>query len=331
MKAAYIETQGPPSVLQIGDLPMPEPKPGQLRVRVVAASVNPIDLYLRSGAVPLSGPTPFITGRDFAGVVDAVGPNVSRFQVGDRVWGANQGTPDRPGSFAEFCLCDEAYAYPIPEGVSDQDTVAAALVGITAHLGLFHRSNLKAGETVFVNGGTGGVGSMVVQMAKATGAKVITTVGSDEKARLASSLGADVVINYKNDDVDAAVKNATDGRGVEVWYETQPPTDLDRIVNLVAMNGRIVVMAGRAARPVFPNGPFYVKGLSLFGFAMFNIHPDIQRAAAMDINRWLEAKTIRPIIGETFPLEAAARAHQVQEENTLQKSGVLSGKIVVVV
>ena len=331
MKAAFYETQGPPDVIRLGELPTPEPKEGCLRVRVAAASVNPIDTYLRSGAVPLPGPAPFVPGRDFAGTVDAVGPGVTRFQVGDRVWGANQGMPTRPGSFAEFTVAEEPYVYPLPDGVSDHDAVAAALVGITAHLGLFYRTALKAGETVFVNGGTGGVGSMVVQMAKAIGAKVITTVGSPEKAKTAADLGADHVLNYKTDDVDAMVKAATGGRGVDVWYETQPPADLDRTVGLMATEGRIVVMAGRQARPAFPNGPFYVKGLALYGFAMFNVHPDVQRAAAEDINRWLLAKKLRPVVGKVFPLAEAAAAHRLQEENTLKKAGTLTGKIVVTV
>lgn len=331
MRAAFYETQGLPDVIRVGELPKPDPKPGCVRVRVAAASVNPIDTYLRSGAVPLSGPTPFIPGRDFAGTVDALGTGVTRFRVGDRVWGANQGMPTRPGTFAEYTVAEEQYVYPLPNGVSDPDAVAAALVGITAHIGLFYRTALKSGETVFVHGGTGGVGSMVVQMAKAIGATVITTVGSAEKAKVANALGADHVINYKVDDVDAAVRGATGGRGVDVWYETQPPADLDRTVGLMASEGRIVVMAGRQARPAFPNGPFYVKGLALYGFAMFNIRPDVQRTAADDINRWLLAKQLRPILGQVVPLAEAAAAHQLQEENTLKKAGTLSGKIVVTV
>jgi NADPH2:quinone reductase len=116
---------------------------------------------------------------------------------------------------------------------------------------------------------------------------------------------------------------------VDVWYETQPPSDLDRTVELTAANGRIVVMAGRQARPAFPNGPFYVKGLSLHGFAMFNIPAGEQRKCADDINRWLAEKKLRPLIGKVFALSEAGAAHRLQEENTLGKAGTLSGKIVV--
>ncbi len=330
MKAAYLEQTGAASVIQYGDLPTPEPKPGEVRVKVAVAALNPIDVYIRMGQVKVDLPMPFITGTDLAGTVEAVGVGVKRFQVGDRVWGSNQGLLGRQGTFAEFCCVAEDYLYPLPNGVAEQDAAAIALVGITAHIGLFIRANLKAGETVFVNGGTGGVGSAVVQMAKAVGAKVIATVGNPEKAELARELGADTVINYKSDDVVAAVKTATAGRGVDVFYETQPPTDFDRIIEMTAQNGRIVVMAGRAARPPFPNGPFYVKGLSLFGFAMFAITPDVQRQCATDINQWLADKKLRPLIGKTFPLSEAAVAHQLQEENTLGKAGTLSGKILVI-
>ena len=330
MRAAYYETPGPPEVLRVGELPTPEPKPGEIRVKVLAASINPIDIYIRSGAVAMPRPMPTIPGCDFAGVVDAVGPGLTRFAVGDRVWGSNQGLLGRQGTFAEFACVEEQWAYPLPPGVGERVAAAAALVGMTAYIGLFGRAMLKRDETVFVNGGTGGVGSMVVQMAKAVGARAIATVGSAAKADQARRLGADVAVNYKTEDVSAAVKAATDGRGVDVWYETVPPADLDRTVELMAMNGRIVVMAGRAARPVLPNGPFYVKGLSLLGFAMFNVPALLQAQYADAIGRWMAAGVLKPMIGAEFPLAESVAAHRLQEENSLGRAGTLSGKIVVV-
>jgi NADPH2:quinone reductase len=330
MKAAYIHDPGPPESIQFGDLPVPDPGPGQVRVRVAAVSVNPIDTYIRAGLVKMELPRPFIPGADLAGTVEAVGPGATRFKLGDRVWGSNQGLLGRQGTFAEFSCVAEQFLYPLPAGVSESDAAAVALVGITAHLGLFERAGLKPGETVFINGGTGGVGSMVVQMAKAAGGTVVATVGSEEKAERARALGADHVINYKDQDVAAGVKAATAGRGVDLWYETLPPSDLDRTIDLMAPNGRIVVMAGRQARPAFPNGPFYVKGLSLFGFAMFNVAAETQRRAAEEINRWLSQGRLRAVIGVTLPLREAAEAHRLQEANTLGKAGTLTGKIVLV-
>jgi NADPH2:quinone reductase len=330
MKAAYIEATGGPEVIRYGDLPAPMPRQNEVLVRVKAVAVNPIDTYIRSGAVAMPLPKPFIIGCDLAGGVEALGPGVRHFKVGDRVWGSNQGLLGRQGTFAEFASVGEEWLYPTPAGVSDTEVAAIALVSITAHLGLFRYARLQPGETVFVNGGTGGVGSMVLQMAKAVGARVITTVGSPEKAARCREWGADHVINYKTDDVAASIRQFTGGKGVHVWYETQQP-DFLRTVDLMAPRGRIIIMAGRQAQPTFPVGPFYVKGLALFGFAIFNATPEEQRRCAEDINRWLAEKKLQPSIGRTFPLAEAAAAHRLQEENTVHKAGTLTGKIILTV
>jgi NADPH2:quinone reductase len=329
MKAAFFEQTGGPEVIQYGDLPRPNPIPGEVLVRVRAAAVNPIDTYIRSGAVNMRLPKPFIPGCDLAGVVEAVGREAKRFHPGDRVWGSNQGLLGRQGTFAEYVCVGEDWLYPTPANISDDQASAAALTGITAHLGLFRCARLQAGEIVFVNGGTGGVGSMVVQMARAVGALAITTVGSEEKAAKAQRF-AELVLNYKTDDVAAAIRDFTKGQGVHVWFETQREPELERIVELVRPRGRIVLIAGRQARPAFPVGPFYVKDLSLFGFAMFNASPEEQRRCAEDIYCWLQDKKLQAEIGRTFPLSEAAAAHRLQEENTLHKTGTLTGKIVVI-
>jgi NADPH2:quinone reductase len=328
VKAAFIEATGPPDVIRYGDLPKPSPKDGEVLVRVGAVAVNPIDTYIRSGAVNMPLPKPFVIGCDLAGTVEAVGPGATRFKPGDRVWGSNQGLLGRQGTFAEYAAVLEEWLYPTPAGVSDTEAAAVALTGITAHVGLFRCANTQSGDVVFVNGGTGGVGSMVVQMARAVGAKVVTTVGSAEKAEQCRRWGADRVLNYKTDDVAAGIRDFTGGKGVNVWYETQREPDFLRTVPLMARRGRMVVMAGRQAQPVFPVGPFYVNDLSLFGFAMFNATPQEQRRCADDINRWLAEKKLHALIGRTLPLSEAAAAHRLQEENTLQKAGTLAGKIV---
>jgi NADPH2:quinone reductase len=330
MKAAFLETTGAPEVIKYGDLPKPAPKAGEVLVRVAAAALNPIDLYIRAGMVAMPLPRPFIPGCDLAGMVEAVGPGVQKLKPGDRVWGSNQGLLGRQGTFAEYVCTGEEWLYPTPSGVADRDAAAAALVGITAHLGLFRCAHLQAGETAFVNGGTGGVGSMVVQMAKAVGAHIIATVGSPGKAAVCQRWGADLVLNYKTDDVPARIREFTKGQGVNVWYETQREPDFMRTVELLAFRGRMVIMAGRQAQPTFPVGPFYTRDLSLFGFAMFKATPDEQRRCAEDMNRWLAEKKLHVEIGRTFPLAEAAAAHQFLEENTLHKAGTLTGKVIVV-
>src|SRR5262249_15203232 len=330
MKAAYYETTGGPEVIRSGDLPKPSPQPGEVLVRVRAASINPIDTYIRSGAVAMKLPRPFIPGCDLAGVVEEVGAKGLRFRPTDRVWGSNQGLLGRQGTFAEYACVAEEWLYPTPRSVSDEEAAAVALVGITAHLGLFRCAALQPGETVFVNGGTGGVGSMVVQMAKAVEARVITTVGSAEKANLCKSWGTDLVLNYKSDDVDAGISHFTKDKGGDVGYETKREPNFERTVPLMARRGRIVIMAGRQARPIFPVGPFYTKDLALLGFAMFNSPPEEQRRCAEDINRWLAETKLKVLIGRKFRFAEAAAAHRLQEENTLNKAGTLMGKIVLV-
>jgi NADPH2:quinone reductase len=186
---------------------------------------------------------------------------------------------------------------------------------------------LQAGESIFVNGGSGGVGSMVVQMAKAAGAKVIATAGSDEKCAALKRLGADATINYHSDDIAAAVKEFVPA-GVNVYWETVREPDFDKIVSCLGERGRIVLMAGRDARPAFPVGPFYVKGCSLHGFVMFKATPQEQQACAEDINRWLSEGQLQAHISQRLPLAQVAQAHELQEANTLRKEGSLAGKIV---
>lgn len=328
MKAAYIKQTGPPENIIVGEFPTPEPTGSQVLVRVKAAALNPVDTYIRAGTIPMNIPLPFIVGCDLAGVVEKVGPAAKRFKVGDRVWGSNQGLLGRQGTFAEFAAVDETWLYLIPPGLSDETAAACALVSLTAHLGLVRDAKLQSGETLFVNGGTGGVGSMVVQMAKAMGARAITTAGSNEKVAICRELGADVAINYKTDDVGARIMEAAPA-GVNVWWETLREPNFELAFPLLASRGRFILMAGRDAKPVFPVGTFYVKGCSLFGFAMFNATPEELRSGADDINRWLAAGKLKPRIDRVMPLERAAAAHQLQEESTVSKSGALAGKIVI--
>ena len=328
MKAAYITQPGPPENIRYGDLPPPQPGDMQALVKVAAVSVNPIDTYIRLGMVTMDFPKPYIVGCDVAGTVEAVGLRVKGLKPGDRVWGSNQGLLGRQGTFAEYAAVDEHWLYGTPENVSHRDAAAIALVGITAHLGLMRDAKLQPGEVLFVHGGSGGVGSCVVQMAKIVGARVITTAGSEEKAEICRRLGADLAIPYKVENVDEAIRRFAP-HGVNVWWETLREQNLERAVGHLAFRGRLILMAGRDSRPLFPVGPFYVKDCSVHGFAMFNAPPDQQRRAAADVNRWLAEGKLRPQIGRVMKLAQTAEAHRLQEDATLRKSGALAGKIVV--
>lgn len=330
MKAAYINETGAPEVIQVGDVAEPELAAGEVLIRVHAVSVNPIDTYIRSGAIAFELPQPFILGCDAAGVVEAVGDGVHHFSVGDRLWCTNQGLLGRQGTFAERIAVSENWCFALPDEVSFQDAAACALVAVTAHLGLYREAMLEAGETLLVIGGSGGVGSMVVQMGKTTGARVIATAGSDAKCDRVRALGADGVINYNSESIEDAVKREAP-KGVNVFWETRREPDFDLAVELMAPRGRMILMAGREANPMFPVGPFYVKECSLHGFVMFKATPVEMHAAAEDINRWLASGKLKANIAATIPLDQAVEAHRMQEAATLHGGGDLQGKIVLTI
>lgn len=327
MKAAFIRSTGPADNIIIDELPIPAVQANQVRVKVHAVAVNPIDTYVRSGAVAMPLNFPFIVGSDLSGVIDAVGTDVKGLREGDRVWCSFQGVLGRQGTFAQYAVVDQCWVNPLPDGVEHTAAAACALTGITAHLGLFREARLRAGETVLVIGGTGGVGSMVVQMAKAAGAQVIATAGGAEKAARCKELGADHVIDYHSQDIGAGVKEVAP-KGVQVFWETRREPDFDLSVELLSERGRMILMAGRDARPPFPVGPFYVKECSLHGFVMFKATADEQRTAADDINLWLADGRLQPQIGQRLTLDDAVEAHRLQEQATVEKSASLAGKIV---
>jgi NADPH2:quinone reductase len=328
VKAAFITHIGDPDVIEWGDLPDPVPGPRDALVRVRAAAINPIDTYVRAGTVAMPLRFPFVVGCDLAGEVVAVGAEVDRLRPGMRVWGSNQGLLGRQGTCAEFATVDERWLYPTPDGVTDREAAAAALVSITAHLGLVSHARLCPNETIFVSGGSGGVGSAVIQIAKALGGHVIATAGTPAKRQLVLGFGADVALDYRQNDLVAAVLDREPG-GVHVHWETRREPDFDTALAMLAERGRMVIMAGREARPRFPVGPFYVKGCSLHGFVMFLASAQEQAAAAADINRWLSRGQLRAPVDRVVTLAHVAEAHALQEAATVGGSGALAGKIVV--
>ncbi|WP_165226329.1 NADPH:quinone reductase [Aquisphaera insulae] len=328
MKAAYIKQTGPPENIVVGDLPRPDPGPGEVLVRVKSVALNPIDLYIRSGLVAFPLAFPYVIGCDVAGTVEAVGAGSRKFKPGDRVWGSNQGLLGRQGVAAEYAAIAEGWLHHTPTLLPDDQAAAMAMVGLTAHIGLIECGRFREGETVYVPGGSGGVGSMVVQMVKAVGGRVATTAGSPEHLETCTNLGADLALNYKTDDVSARLREFAP-EGFDVWYETQREPNLEVSIPLLRKRGRMVLMAGRTARPTLPLGAFYPRNCSIHGFAVFNFTPEEQEPAASDIVRWVEEGQLRSLVGRCFPLEAAAEAERFLEANTLHGAGALSGKVVI--
>ena len=328
MRAAIIDAPGPPESLRVVDRDPPPIGPEDVLIEVEFASVNPIDTYLRGGLVDWNGRWPMVPGCDAAGSIIAVGQNVRDHSVGDPVWCCSQGVLGRPGTSAEQIVVPAARVYRRPSTVSSADMAAIGLTGMTAHLGLFRDAKISAGETVAVVGGTGGVGSMVVQMAKAAGARVITTASSDEKAAAARRIGADEVIRYRQTSMlDAMAELAPEG--INVFWETRREPNLAETVALMAHRGRIVLMAGRDAVASLPVGPFYVNELRLIGLVMFKASEPEMAQSARQIGQWAETGHLRPLVDRTLALDEIATAHRLQQSATVDGTGSLLGKLLI--
>ena len=323
MKAAYIEQTGPAENIQYGELPMPVLGENDVLVKVQAVTVDPVDTYIRSGAFHIDLPLPFIVGRDMAGVVSEVGAAARRYKPGDRVWSNCMGIHGRQGTFAEYIAVPEQLLYPLPAGVDPIDAVAVVHSALTAIIGLFEKAKIKAGDRLFINGGSGNVGNAIIQLAATSGAYVATTAGSPEKAAWCRELGADRVIGYHSEDVAAAVKEfAPDG--LDIYWQATRSFDLEQAVSLMARRGRIVVIAGLNAGTGLPVGQFYTRDCILYGYAVTYASVDELSAYARQINGWLSKGKLRARIAEVMPLSKAAEAHRLEEH------GNIFGKIVLV-
>jgi NADPH2:quinone reductase len=306
MKAAFIEEFGPPE---------------DVLVKVSAVTVNPIDTYIRSGSFETHPQFPFVIGRDMAGQVVETGAKVKQLRAGQWVWSNNQGYAGRQGTFSEYCVIRENLLYPLPDGSDPVETVAVVHSALTAALGLQLKADLQTGETLFVNGGDGNVGTAVLQVAKTLGAKVAVTSASQEKTKWCKELGADAVINYKTEDVTEAV-HAFAPKGVNVYWDATGQPDARRAVEAVAQRGRIIFMAGRGRDTILPVGTFYVRNCTLFGFTVTEATTEELAECASIINKWLACKTLKAKIALRLPLSDAAKAHYLNE------SGSLFGKVV---
>ncbi|MAT69519.1 MAG: quinone oxidoreductase [Planctomycetaceae bacterium] len=331
MRAAYINEPGPVENIAVGELPDPKPGPGQVLVRVTYAAVNPIDTYVRSGAVAMELPSPYVVGCDLAGVVEEAGAGVDDLPPGTRVWGSNQGLLGRQGTFSELVAVDRHWLYQIPNGVSDEQAAATALVGITAALGLFEEAKLQPGERLVVHGGGGAVGSTVIQMAVAHGAKVLAVTGGPEKCAACEALGAEVTVDYLHEDANhvAASIAAWAAEGVNVWWETSRTPQLELAIGALARRGRMIVMAGRDARPELPIGPFYAKCCRLLGFVMFLCEPEVQVRAAAKVNELLAAGKLQTPVAKVASLDETAALHDLQHNSTVLGKQPLRGKLLV--
>jgi NADPH2:quinone reductase len=309
MKAIRIESTGGASVLGLRDVPVPEAGEGAVRVKVAAAGLNFIDVYQRTGlyAVPL----PYTPGLEGAGIVDSVGPGVTGFAVGDGVaWSST------PGSYAEFAVVPAAGLIKVPAGVELRVAAAVMLQGMTAHYLTESVYPLKAGDSCVVHAAAGGVGLLLVQMAKKKGARVFATVSTEEKAALAREAGADVVILYTRQDFLEEVKRGTGGRGVNVVYDSVGKDTFDKSVDCLGFRG-VLALYGQSSGVVPPLSPSVLAKSSLFLTRPTLFHyvadrPSLEKRAG-EVLGAVASGQLKVRIGATFPLAEAGRAHEALE------------------
>ncbi|QLE74394.1 NADPH:quinone reductase [Streptomyces rectiverticillatus] len=318
MRAAYIDRLGPPEEIVIGELPAQRPGPGptDVLVDVAATTVNPVDTLVRSGRFRTALPFPFVVGRDLVGTVAEAGPGAPGFAPGDPVWCNSLGHCGRQGAAAEQAVVPADRLYPLPAGARPEDVVAVAHPAATAYLALFTHGGLRAGGTVFVGGAAGNVGSALVALAVWAGARVVATAAARD-AEYVRSLGADEVLDYAAPGLAGRLAAAAP-RGVDVHVTTHGGHDLDAAVPLLAPRGRIVLLAGVAARPVLPVGPLYQKGGSVVGFAISHASTAELAEAAGVVGRLAATGRLRARAVERLPLAAAAEAHRRMEDGELR-------------
>jgi NADPH2:quinone reductase len=307
MKAIQVKQVGGPEVMEVAELPKPEPKPNEAVVKLAASGVNFIDTYVREGRY--KAPLPLVLGQEGAGVVTAVGAEVKSVKVGDRLaWSGPQ------GAYAEYAAVAADRLVPIPPGVTDQQAAAAMLQGMTAHYLSHDTYPLKRGETALVHAAAGGVGLLLVQMAHNIGARVIATVSTDEKAKLAREAGANEVILYTHADFEAETKGLTGGKGVDVVYDSVGKTTFDKGLNILRPRGMMVLFGGSSgAVPPFDlitlsqKGSLYVTRPSLLHYIATR---DDLVARSGAVFGMIAAGKLKLRIEHTYPLAEAQQAHR---------------------
>ena len=314
MKAIRVQRTGGPEVMELAEVAVPQPKPNEALVKVSVAGVNSFDGHFRDGS--LRTPLPFIPGQEGSGIVSAVGSQTKTVKVGDRVaWSGSL------GSYAEYVAATADSLVPVPATITDQQAAAAMMHGLTAHYLANDAHKLKAGETALVHAAAGGVGLLLVQMARAIGARVIGTASSEEKAKLAREAGADEVIIFTKQDFETEVKRLTGGKGVDVVYDGVGMATFEKNLNVMRLRGMLVIY-GMSSGPVPPVDPAKLseKG-SLYMARTTLAHITATREELLARTGALFAMIadgkLKLRIAKTYPLAEAPQAHQDMEARKL--------------
>ena len=301
MRAMVTPEFGGPELFEEKDVQRPEPGPGQVLVRVVAAGTNPIDAKLRDAGASMGLEAPTILGADVSGVVEEVGPGVTDLSPGDEVYYTPEiFGPGSNGSYAEYNVAAANIVANKPASLSHEEAAAVPLAGGTAYEALVRRIGIKVGETVLIHGGAGGVGSFAVQIAKAAGARVMATAGAQNQETL-KALGADIAFDYAQEDLAEAVLGDSGGVGVDAVFDTAGGDTVISSIQYTKPFGRIATILGTEGDLT----PFYLKNLTVHGVLLLR-----ERARLDEMSLLIERRQMRPLIDEVLPLNAVGKAHE---------------------
>ncbi|MDP6806000.1 MAG: NADPH:quinone reductase [Rhodospirillales bacterium] len=318
MRALWYEKVGPAAeVLTAGEMTTPTPQAGEVLVRVHASGVNPVDVKLRKGLRPLGEGERVVPHFDGAGTIEAAGAGIGEDRIGERVWVYEAQWQRTNGTAAEYISLPAHLAVPLPDVADFAGAACLGIPAMTAHRCVFADGPVS-GQTVLVTGGAGAVSGYAIQFAKLGGAKVVATVSSPAKAEVAKAAGADEVLNYTTDDVAARVMELTADAGVERIVEVALGANFAITASVVANNGVVAAYASDAEpEPALPFRTLLYKNATLRNVLVFGIPGSAKAGAIADITRWLADGSLRNAVGQRFPLDQAAKAHEAVEEGSL--------------
>lgn len=306
MKAIHVKEFGGPEAMKLEEVPDLIPGRHQVLVRLEAAGVNPVDIYMLSGTYPRKPALPYTPGMDGAGVVAAVGMGVKTVKKDSRVYVEGAAT----GTYARFCLAEASNVHPLPTNVTFAQGAALGVPYATAHRALFGKAQAQKGETVLIHGASGGVGIAAVQLAKAAKLKVIGTAGSEQGLQLVKEHGADEVLNHKDPAYLEDLKSLTGGKGVDIILEMAAQVNLGKDLGQLTPRGRVVVIGSRGPVEINPRD-IMGRDASIMGMTLFNLTPEEKEEIHADLVKGLKNKTLKPVIGKEFPLDQAGEAHKL--------------------
>lgn len=309
MKAIRAYSFGGPDVLQLDDIDDPVPGPGEIVIDVRAAGVNPADTYMRNGTYAIVPDLPYIPGGDAGGVVSAIGAGVEDFSIGDAVFVGTAMSFDLTGCYAEKVKRKASEVLPLPDGVSFAAAAAFGVSYSTAHYALFERGGARAGETVFIHGASGSVGTSAIQLAKRAGLTVIGSGGTARGIELIRAEGADHAVDHTSDTYLAEVTSLTGGKGPDLILEMLANVNLAADMEIAAKYGRIVIIGNRGDITITPRVAM-MKELDIRGIALWNATAEQIAPIMKDILAGVAEGALRPIIGRELPLSKAAAAHE---------------------